>query len=517
MSDNNQQQQQPTVVFPLPQSSRTHGQEVRIRELIYVLLKRRLWIMVCVIIGIVFGLCLSVASYVKAQNIRQYSIKSSIALASQDANGFFSKSSRDPDSTDFHLAEDMVDAATYILMSDGMLNKVIEKVDLLGVSARDIYNSLRMEQYKQTQIVLVNLYWEDAAEGVKIVEALNQLAPGLLITTLKLGSVTVINEPTAHFVIGGNLNLTSNLFLGIVLGIAAGSALAVLDLLLHPTLLTLKDVEKKLRLPLLGAIGEYVGDTPIQRELLAKDDGNLVRSEVADSYLAAAYTLKRQLQGQEHPCVLITSSERGEGKTLTTACMASALSQIGLRVLAVDLDFPNPMLAGLFFSEVDPARTINALYQGKTPLRDAVMPVNGTLDVLPALLEREPVPLNSGAMDLIRQLQQEYDIVLLDTPPVGHMADTMILNELTDQSLFVIQYDGENQTVIQEALVRMNSVKIEVIGTVVNRVSSRRRDYRDRMHVGSFPNPFAKAGNKVKAFRLKRKTKKAKKTKKTTK
>lgn len=498
MTDTTQQPQASAILLPAAQSSKSGGQEIRVKELIHVLIKRRAWIIVCVILGIVFGMSMSVLSYVKAQTIKQYSVKTSIALTSQSESGLFSKSSRDPDSTDFYLAEDMVDAAEFILMSDTMLNKIIENVNLLGVSARDIYNSLSMEQYKSTQIIIINLYWGNASEGVRILETMNRLAPDLLIKTLKLGSVTVINDPTARFVIGGNLNLSRNLVLGVTMGMMLGAALAVFDLLLRPRLLTLTDVEKRLRIPLLGTIAENYSDTPLHTELLSKDDGTQTRSDLADSCLAAAYALKRHLAGQEHPVVFVTSAEHGEGRTTVTACLAAALAKIGVRVLAADFDFRNPMLAGLFFPQIDPAQTINALYQGKAVPEDAVLPVNGLLDLLPAQLERDPMPLNAAALDLIRELRGDYDIVLLDTPPVGQIADTMALNELTEQALFVIQYDGATQAALKEALTRLDSVEIKVIGSVVNRANRKRIDPLARKKDGKKRRPFAKLSEKRK-------------------
>lgn len=492
-------EQQPSVSLTLkPQGGRSGGQELRIMEILHILLKRRMWIMLCAIFGVVFGLSLSVLSYVESQAIKQYTIKTSIALTSQSQNGLYSRDSREPNSYDFYLAEDMVDAAIYILMSDTMLDKIIEEANLLGVSAREIYYSMSMEQYRQTQIILINLYWENAAQGVKILEAMNRLAPQLLIETLKLGSVTVINNPTARFVIGGNLNLSRNLVLGTMVGLVLGAAVAVLELILRPTLLTISDVEKRLNIPLLGTIAETLEDAPDQARLLEKEDAALTRSEIADSYLALAYTLKRRLAGQEHPCLMITSSERGEGRTVVTACLAAALSQIGLRVLAVDFDFRNPMLGGLFFRQVDPLHTINALYQGKNHPKDTPMRATGTLDILPALLEREPMPMNDATMDLIQRLRVEYDIVLLDTPPVGQIADTMALNTLTDQALFVIQYDEVSQSALREALTRMESVEISVEGAIVNRVHRTHISFRNRGS-GHLSGLFRRLVQKVKS------------------
>ena len=478
-NDTQRQQPQTSVVIPAPRTNKTPDQEIRIREMLYVLFKRRMWIVTGVVIGIVFGLALSVLSYVKSQAIQQYSIKTSIALTSQSQRGTYSNDSRDPDYSDFHLAEDMVDAAIYILMSDSMMERIIEDVNLIGVTAKDISNSISFERYRETQIILINLYWGNASEGVMILEDMNRLAPDFLSDALRLGNVTVINNPTPRFVIGGNLNLTRNLILGVMLGVVMGAAAAILELFLKPTLLTLTDIEQRLRIPLLGTIGENVEELPIQTELLSKDSNIAERTGLADSYLAAAYALKRRLSGREHPVVAVTSAERGEGRTVITACLAAALSQIGVRVLAVDLDFQNPMLLGMFFDEVWPERSINALYRGETYPRDSVVSVNGTMDILPALLERETVPLNHVTLDLIRRLQDDYDMILVDTPPVGQIADTMVLNELTELSLFVIQYDGATQTVLKDALKRLGSVDMRIVGSIVNRMRNRLNTHRN--------------------------------------
>ena len=483
MTEKKEQQTPVPFVLPFP-GTRSGGQEIRMKEIALVLIKRRAWIMVCVILGIVFGLMLSAMSYIKSQALRQYTVISSIALTSQSSSGLFAHQSRDPDSTDYYLAEDMVDAASYVLRSDTMLDEVIEDLNLIGVSARDIYNSMDIKQYEKTQILLVTLYWNNATEGIKILQSINRLAPQLLLKILKLGNVTVINEPTARFVIGANLHLVRNLILGVVLGVVIGAALAILDLLLRPTLMTVTDVEQKLRVPLLGTAPINNTNTRIQIELLGREENVLVRSELADRFLAMAYSVKHRLEEYEHPCLIVTSAERGEGRTFVTACLAAALSQIGMRTLVMDLDFQNPMLGGMFIRRIDPMKTVNALYQGKNLPQDAILPITGKLELLPALLEKDPIPLNAAVGELIQRLRSDYDVVLLDTPPVGDVADTMVLYELTDQAIFVMQYDGATFNALKGALERLKSVNIQVLGTVVNRMRVKIGDYHDRQSLG---------------------------------
>ena len=87
-----------------------------------------------------------------------------------------------------------------------LLDVAIGKLDLIGISTKDINKNLTAKQYNETQIVELTLYWRSAEEGVKILEAINSVSPAILIDTLKIGGVSVVNKPTARYIIGGSVN-----------------------------------------------------------------------------------------------------------------------------------------------------------------------------------------------------------------------------------------------------------------------------------------------------------------------
>ena len=441
--------------------------QLRVSDLLYVVKKRLVLIVICAMIGLIVGIALSVVSYLRGEMSKQYAITSAIAVTSQDKNGLFTAQSNNPNSTDIYLAENMVDSVIYVMKSDQTLNAAIERLSLLGISTKDISRNLSLNQYNDTQIIEMTLYWRSASEGVEILKAINAVSPRILVNTLKIGNVSVINEPTARYLIGGNLNAMLWIYM-VILGAMLGIGFAVLELLLRPTLLKTSDMERYYHVEVLGEIPSRNNYFKKKRNLLLTSEDDEQVPEILDNYVSLAYILKSRLSSKEHPCVYITSAAQNEGKTTVSAYLAVQLAEIGMKVLVVDFDTRNPKLGGLFLSKVDYAHSINALYRGDTPTEEAITHLTANLDILPSVLERIPLPFDEPLLNIISDLKQHYDIVLMDTAPVGLVADTMSLNQLADVALLVVRFDGAAMEIIQDALARLAKSGMNTLGCVVN-------------------------------------------------
>lgn len=445
--------------------------QLRIEDILFAVRKRLLLIVICTAVGLVMGVVLGFVSYLKGEMSKQYRITTSIAVTSQNANGLFTSSSQNPTSADVHLAEDMVDAVIYVIRSDRTLNAAVDKLNLIGISTKDIYNNLKVNQYNTTQIIEINLYWRSAQEGISILNAINQVIPDILINTLKIGSVSVINEPSSKYIIGGSLNASIWVYMAI-LGAFMGMGVAVLELLIHPKLLNTRDVEAQLGMELLGEIPERKSYFRKRRNLLYQSEEEESDPVVMDNYAAIAHILQKRVRNTPHACIYVTSAAQSEGKTTVVAYLAVELADLGMKVLLIDLDTRNPRLGGLFLSRVDYSHSLNALYRGDTDAQEAVTHLTGTLDLLPMVLEGKPLPLDDALCSLIQSLKQEYDIVLIDTAPVGQVADTMSLNRVVDAALFIVRFDGTDMGHIQESLMRIDKSGMLILGCIVNGVKS---------------------------------------------
>lgn len=319
--------------------------QLRISDLLHAMGKHKFMIILFTAAGLGFGIVLSVVSYMRGEMTKQYAIKTSIAVTSQNENGLFTAQSNNPNSTDIYLAEEMVDSVIYVLKSDRTLKKAVDHLNLMGITTKDISSNLVLTQYNETQIVEITLYWRSAQEGVEILSAINEVAPKILIDTLKIGSVSIINEPTAKYIMGGSINATmwvNMMILGLVLGIG----ISVLELLLSPTLLDTRDMERSFSVEVLGEIPERKSYFRRKRNLLLENEDDENNADLLDNYVSLGYILKARFQRMVHPCVYITSAAQNEGKTTVTAYLAVNLAEIGMKVLLVDFDTRNPKLGG---------------------------------------------------------------------------------------------------------------------------------------------------------------------------
>lgn len=470
--------------------------QLRTVDILYAIRKHIVLIGIMTAVGLAFGTVLSIVSYMRGEMSKQYAITTSIAITSQTEDGLFTAQTNSPNSADIYLAENMVNSVIYVLKSDKTLNAAVKRLNLVGVTAKDISNNLEMEQYMETQIVDVTLYWRSAKEGVEVLTAINEVAPDILTETLKIGNVSVINAPTSRYLIGGNINATLWGYMAI-LGCFLGIACSILELLMRPTLLDTHDMERYFSLEVMGEIPESKAYFSKKRNLLLENEEDESGFAVLDNYISLAHILKNNLEKRkiEHPCVYITSAVQNEGKTTATAYLAVQMAELGMKVLVIDFDIRNPKLGGLFLNKVEYKNSMNALYRGETEKKEAITSLTGNLDILPAVLEKRALLLDDALLDMVRDLQKDYDIVLMDTAPVGQVADTMSLNQLADVAFMVVRFDGASMESIREALDRLNKSGMKMIGCVVNSVKELKNlKKNDRYHgeYGSSRKPHRK-------------------------
>ena len=444
---------------------------VRVSDLLFALQKRWMIIVALSLVGLTFGMILSAMTVVQT-SYQTYNVTGSFAVTSKNQEGQYVGGYSVPNINDYHLAEDMVDAVRYVLRSDRVLNAVINDNELLGFTVNQLKNAVTVSQYNATQILEMKLIWRNAEEGVTVWNGIIRHASEILPQTLQLGSLEIINEARAEQVgvVGGGGNKVVLLTL---LGFAAGLGFAIVELLMHPTLNNVRDVETMFGLETIGVI-------PRDKEYYNRKDSIMTREDVGNSlvvqnFSAAAYILRNRLGTREaHHCFYVTSAIMGEGKTTVAANLAIQFSDMEHKTLLIDFDTRNPNLGSLFLKKVDYEHSLNALYRGDVNQEEAIVTLSGYLDILPAVLEHNTINVDSMLIELVEKLKQNYEYVILDAPPVGVVSGTLSLNQVASSALFVIGYDISSVPEIQSALEKLEKSGTRVLGCVVNNVVSGR-------------------------------------------
>jgi capsular exopolysaccharide synthesis family protein len=282
-----------------------------------------------------------------------------------------------------------------------------------------------------------------------------------------------------------------NLALGFLGGLVGGVSLAFVLESLDDSITTSEDVEGIAALPALSSIPvvqNIAARTNVRGALVGAEAGNahdLITIRKPKSNAAEAYRTLRSsilLSSIDDPpkLIVITSAFPQEGKTTTSSNIAVALAQRGGRVLLIDADMRRSSLYKKFGMDHGPGLS-NVLLGGEpaehitTPL-----PELPDLDVLPA----GPVPqapaelLASQRMrQLLRKWTQEYDHVVIDTPPVFPVTDALLLASQADAVLLVVR-SGVTR---KKALLRMRDVlqraNANIVGVALNGVNMRLEHY----------------------------------------
>lgn len=448
----------------------TNGIQLRIGDMLFAIQKRWKLIMTLTFVGMVMGLLLSAVSYVQS-SMQNHEITGSFAIITKPEAGTYLNGAASPGQLDFTLGEDMVDAVTYLMKSDRVLDQVINEQKLLGVGIKDLRENLSIRQFNATQILEMTLAWSDDTEGLGIWNAVVAATNKLLPEILQLGRLVMINTATSEVVGASTMGKMVWIVLA-MLGFCTGVGFAVMEVLMHPTLTNAKDVESVLGLETMGLIPKDDAHFNRESSLLVEDDNS---PEIIQGFSAAAYILRNRLgMKEQHHCFYVTSTTNREGRSAVAANLAIQLSDMEHRTLLIDFDTRNPSLGSLFLDHVDYSNSLNALYRGDANEVEAITTLTGYLDILPTVLEHNAISMDSTVISLINKLSEKYEYIILDAPPVGKESDTLSLNQVANTVLYVVGYDMATIPDIQASLEKLDKSGIRVLGCIVNGVQNNR-------------------------------------------
>lgn len=204
------------------------------------------------------------------------------------------------------------------------------------------------------------------------------------------------------------------------------------------------------------------------------------KSIVAEAYRTIRTAVFFGVPKDEAKSILITSPSPGDGKSTIVSNLAIAMAQAGQKVLVIDADFRKPMQHNIF--EINRhEKGLADVVAGAVDMEEAIKPgpVEG-LDVLSCGTEI-PNPsevLNSDAFaSMLGEFTERYDRVIIDSPPVGPVADSQILSAICDVTLLVLRAEVSTRKNSQHARDSLVGVGGHLLGVIVNGVRRKHGSY----------------------------------------
>ena len=262
--------------------------------------------------------------------------------------------------------------------------------------------------------------------------------------------------------------------IALVVGLFVAVMLALLLERLDSTVKTSHDVESKLGLPVLASL-PVITERKVKMERIFEHNPQAVFSE---GIRTARTGILLSSIDAPHRMLVITSSVPGEGKTTIATNLALAFAQTK-RVVLVDADLRRPSIGKLFGKEPN-SPGLSSLVAASTPASECIFKVDDSeLYVVPS----GPIPPNPLELmlskrfeDALTKLQEMFDMVIIDSPPVQLVSDAMVISRHCTGLIFVVKADDTHYQVARNAVKRMRQTQANIIGVALNQLDFQRAD-----------------------------------------
>lgn len=365
-----------------------------------------------------------------------------------------------------------------ILKSNRFLNMVLESLgmDELGYTAAYLKSRIGATAVNNTTVFVVSVYDDDPVLAMNVANAIGELAPAEIIRIVKSGGIEILDAAELPTVPYSSTSVLLYAVIGAVGGAFLVAAIALLRGLLNTTIRRKYEIEDLFTIPIIGTIPSLLPKKKKEKvELRLNADSPFVMKE---AYSDLRTNLMFTARGEKCPVYAISSADSNEGKSFNSINIALSFAQTGRKVLLIDGDMRKSELAK--YLELEAGKTGLSDYLAGLTKKPEINQVQENFDVF----LRGSVPPNPAELlisknmeQFLENMKQEYDVIIIDLPPVGIVSDALVLAPLVTAYILVVRemvtkFDRE------EMIVRkLEAVDANICGFVYNGISIKSPDY----------------------------------------
>ena len=237
--------------------------------------------------------------------------------------------------------------------------------------------------------------------------------------------------------------------------------------MLNPGLRSPEQIEEHFRLPTLGVIPTATSKLKAQDYVLDKPQSAL--TEAINSLRVSLMLLNPDEQVK---ALLVTSAVPSEGKSTLAMLIARVSAQAGQKVVLVDTDFRRPTVEKQLAMDTSQPGLTDLLMQHELAVSDVLLTDDKTgMKVLSRGMSSYVNPADLFAskrmQNILDELKNDFDLVILDSPPVMSVTDSRVLSRLVDKTLFVLKWDDTPRKVVKAALHQMGQSGADNVAGII--------------------------------------------------
>ena len=440
-------------------------EEINIKELLQYI-KERVWI-----IGIALVLSLT-ASIIYTGAIKKPIYKSSTTYV------LISDSSKEGITTsEVTLNEKLIATYKEIIKSRNILEKVIQKLNLEETPSA-LAKTISVEQVGTSSMIKITVTNKDPEMAKKIAETIGYEFSKEVESLYKISNLGLVDKALVPTAASNESNKKEMILIN---GGALAASLMVIFMLFYfdNTVKDQEQVQEKTNLPVLGNV------PLVSKKKDSKEKDLIVHNDPKSPISEGLRTIRTNLQfsnvDKQMKKIMITSSMPGEGKSFTTANLATAFAQDGSKVIMIDCDMRKGRLHKIF--EISNSKGLSNLliddveknykkYIKKTNIENLSIIPSGMIPPNPSEL------LNSEAnKKLISILEKNYDYVIFDCVPINGLPDSLIMANLVNKAIIVCAANVTPTELLQKTKTSLENVDAEIAGIVINKTKGSYNKY----------------------------------------
>lgn len=276
----------------------------------------------------------------------------------------------------------------------------------------------------------------------------------------------MISEPVVPTSPSNRMAWQKSVITAAAIGLMLGVAWIMIYAILRKTIRTKEDIRNILNQHCIGILPQVIFKK-YRRQI--NTDIILTNPLIGSGFMESLRLLRTSVQNSLNDgekTVIITSTAPNEGKSIVATNLAAIFAKSEKKVLVIDCDLRNSGIAiALKNEELKTVRTDKESKYSISHVESLDFDLL-TFDSSPALLQR--VIRTSGINDMLNRLKEEYDLILIDTPPCGVISDASIIACAADAILYVIRQDAVMQNTIRSGINMLLETDARFLGCILN-------------------------------------------------
>ncbi len=370
-------------------------------------------------------------------------------------------------------ASQMAKTFPYILQSDLMQEIIAQD---MGVD--EVNGEITAEATDNTNLFTVMVTSDNAMDAFEILKSIIDNYHKVADYVIGDTQVNILTSPTVPEEPDNVYDYLRNTIIAFLIGILLGCGFIFIYAITKNTIRREEEMKEKLNMTCLGTVPQVMFK---KRRKSINQDITIINRNSGAAFQESIRALRTRLirrMGEKEKILVITSTLPGEGKTTVSLNLAISIAQREKSVVLVDCDLRNPSIASRLSEEKDTELFgLKEVFGGEKTLKEALqyMKEEGGFYLLAG---REPMENPIAAMgsgrikDILDRLCEQFDYVILDTPPCGIIADAAAVASYADTAVYVVKQDYAPLYRIMEGIQSLSESGVKMLGGVLNGAES---------------------------------------------